>query len=88
MNARDYKKLRKQIGTQKEVAVVLGVTRETISNRETGTASISTEAELALRRLAEIQGVGLQPLTERLYEAYSALDRLEEKLGKEISRGT
>ena len=47
----DYKSERKLRGTQETVAVQLGVTRETIARRETGTQPINREAWLALNAL-------------------------------------
>ncbi len=53
MNPAEYKSAREQIGTQKEVADLLGLSREAIARRETGApgAPITREAELALQFL-------------------------------------
>mgnify|MGYP000106074625 FL=1 len=51
MTSRKYKELRKKLGTQKEVAELLGVTRQLIGMRESGDATITKEAELAIRSL-------------------------------------
>ena len=52
MTAKKYKKLRKKLGTQTEVAELLGITRHTIGLRETNEVAISKEAELAIRFLS------------------------------------
>ena len=54
MNAQQYKDQRSNLGTQAEVAAMLGVTRGTIAKRETGTVEINREAELALLMLAKL----------------------------------
>jgi DNA-binding XRE family transcriptional regulator len=46
--AEKYKTARKLIGTQKEVAKMLGIDRVTVAKRETGVLQISRESELAL----------------------------------------
>jgi len=48
MTADEYKQIRQAIGTQREVASILGVTPETVCRRERGTLEIPTEARLAL----------------------------------------
>ncbi len=48
MNAADYKIQREQRGTQMIVAALLGISRITLSRRETGVLPISREAELAI----------------------------------------
>ena len=53
MNAVQYKALRETLGTQLEVAELLGIARETVARRELETLPITTEAELALRYLAK-----------------------------------
>lgn len=53
MTANQYRKIREGIGTQEEVAAMLGVHAQTISKRERGVEPISTEAALALEKLAE-----------------------------------
>ena len=55
MTAAEYRKIRKHLGTQAEVAALLGVDRVTVSKRENGDARypISKEAALALRQLED-----------------------------------
>lgn len=48
MTSTQYKKYRLKLGTQAEVAAMLGVSREVVARRETG-AKITREAEYALR---------------------------------------
>ena len=48
MSPAAYKREREARGTQASVAKRLGVSRETIARRETGTQPIKGEAELAL----------------------------------------
>lgn len=48
MTPADYKANRKKLGTQREAAAVLGVSRETIAKRETGVYPINKEAALAM----------------------------------------
>jgi len=47
----DYKAARSRLGTQSEVAALLGVARGTVARRETGALPITTEAALALSSL-------------------------------------
>ena len=51
MKAAEYKATRERLGTQAEVASLLGVNRVTVAKRERGTMTITREAELALRSL-------------------------------------
>ena len=51
MNAKTYRKNREQLGTQSEVARLLGVTRETINRRESGQNVITKEAGIAIAAL-------------------------------------
>ncbi|MEI6178384.1 MAG: helix-turn-helix transcriptional regulator [Verrucomicrobiota bacterium] len=52
MTATQYKALRGKLGlTQAGLAARLGVTRETITRRETGSATITEEAALAIKAL-------------------------------------
>lgn len=51
MNATEYKERRKLLGTQKHVAGLLGVSRETIARRESKNQEIEREAELAIMSL-------------------------------------
>jgi len=53
MSPVEYKRLRKKAGTQREVAHVLGISRETVARRESGAYPIDPEAALAIRALAE-----------------------------------
>lgn len=52
MDASEYKRLRESLGTQGQVADLLGVSKRTIANRESGVHPISHEAEVAIRALA------------------------------------
>lgn len=56
MSPDEYRTLRQSIGTQAEVAELLGVHRVTVADRERGAKPIDREAELALRYLAERAG--------------------------------
>lgn len=56
MTPSDYRKLRKEIDSQKKVALLLGITRFAISRRENGRAPITKEAKLAIKRLREMNG--------------------------------
>lgn len=51
MSPAEYRRLRKELGTQMEVAALLGVRQSTVSDRETGRRAITREAEIALRSL-------------------------------------
>jgi len=51
MTAQEYKAIRESIGTPTQVASLLGVSRMTIHNRESGKL-ITEEAALAIRALA------------------------------------
>lgn len=54
MNAKEYRRIREKISpSRKEVARALGVSRQTLWNRETGKHPIDREAELALLRLKD-----------------------------------
>ena len=46
MTNKEYRDLRKVMGTQKMVADLLGVRIETVSNRERGVYNITSEAKL------------------------------------------
>lgn len=48
MDKNEYKSIRKQIGTQSEVAKILNVDVTTISKRERGVIPISKESEFAI----------------------------------------
>jgi DNA-binding XRE family transcriptional regulator len=48
MTNKEYRDLRKVMGTQKLVADLLGVRIETVSNRERGVYNITSEAKLAM----------------------------------------
>jgi len=52
MTPADYKDTRSRLGTQAEVAALLGVARGTVGRRETGALPITTEAALALDALS------------------------------------
>lgn len=51
MTHAQYKAARERIGTQEEVAAMLGLNRVTIARRETGALPITREAELAITAL-------------------------------------
>lgn len=51
MTAAEYKATRERLGTQAEVASLLGVNRVTVAKRENGTMTITTEAVLAIQSL-------------------------------------
>lgn len=51
MTATEYKAARERIGTQSEVAAMLGVNRVTVAKRENGTMTITNEAVLAIQSL-------------------------------------
>ena len=57
MSPEQYRRLRKERGTQVEVAALLDVRQSTISDRETGRREITREAELALRSLPKAKRV-------------------------------
>lgn len=52
MTPAQYKALREKLGTQKAVADLLGVTRETVARREMAGGKIPKEAQIAIRALA------------------------------------
>jgi transcriptional regulator with XRE-family HTH domain len=61
MTPEQYKATRKAIGLkQHELAEQLGVTRETVCNRERGTAIIGSEAAMALQWLAGVKDIESQ----------------------------
>ena len=51
MNPEEYKATRERIGTQAEVAAMLGVNRVTVAKRENGTMTLTNEAVLAIQSL-------------------------------------
>jgi len=51
VTAADYKATRTLLGTQAEVAALLGLARGTVARRETGALPITTEAALAIDAL-------------------------------------
>lgn len=53
MTATEYKATRERLGTQAEVAAMLGVNRVTVAKRENGTMTITTEAWLAICSLPQ-----------------------------------
>jgi len=53
MDHLQYKKLRKTLGTQQDVAELLGVTRKTVQERELKKVKIKTEAGLAIQMLSQ-----------------------------------
>jgi|TARA_R100001594_G_scaffold62441_2_gene96751 DNA-binding XRE family transcriptional regulator len=50
-----YRELRESVGSQARVAEVLGINKQTISNRETGKYEIGKEAAWAIRYLAHVK---------------------------------
>ena len=56
MTAAEYKATRERIGTQAEVAAMLGVNRVTVAKRENGTMTITNEAVLAIQSLRKPRG--------------------------------
>lgn len=51
MTPEEYKATRERLGTQAEVASLLGVHRVTVAKREGGTMTITNEAVLAIQSL-------------------------------------
>ena len=51
MSPTEYKAAREHLGTQAEVASLLGVNRVTVAKRENGTMTITNEAVLAIQSL-------------------------------------
>lgn len=51
VTAAEYKATRERLGTQAEVAPMLGVNRVTVAKRENGTMTITNEAVLAIQSL-------------------------------------
>lgn len=56
MTATKYKATRERLGTQAEVAAMLGVNRVTVAKRENGTMTITNEAVLAIQSLRRPRG--------------------------------
>jgi DNA-binding XRE family transcriptional regulator len=56
MTAPEYKAAREHLGTQAEVALMLGVNRVTVAKREGGTMTITNEAVLAIQSLRRPRG--------------------------------
>jgi DNA-binding XRE family transcriptional regulator len=56
MSPSDYKATREHLGTQVEVAAMLGVNRVTVAKRENGTMTITNEAVLAIQSLRRPRG--------------------------------
>lgn len=52
MTREKYSELRQKIGTQKDVAALLGVSRTTVVKRESGAWGISIEAGLAIQAVS------------------------------------
>lgn len=63
MNASDYKAEREQLGTQEEVAALLGCSRVAVARRETGARPVSREAWLALLSLPKKRKRAKRPNT-------------------------
>lgn len=51
MTPEEYKATRERLGTQAEVALLLGVNRVTVAKRENGTMTVTNEAVLAIQSL-------------------------------------
>jgi DNA-binding XRE family transcriptional regulator len=51
MTPAEYKATRERLGTQAEVAAMLGVNRVTVAKRESGTMTLTNEAVLAIQSL-------------------------------------
>ena len=56
MTANEYKTARKLLGTQADVAAMLGVNRVTVAKRENDTMTITNEAVLAIQSLRRPRG--------------------------------
>lgn len=56
MKPEEYKATRERLGTQAEVALMLGVNRVTVAKRENGTMTITNEAVLAIQSLRRPRG--------------------------------
>jgi DNA-binding XRE family transcriptional regulator len=56
MTPEEYKAIRERIGTQAEVAAMLGVNRVTVAKRENDTMTITNEAVLAIQSLRRPRG--------------------------------
>jgi DNA-binding XRE family transcriptional regulator len=57
MTAEQYKAARERLGvTQSKLADILGITRETVTRRETGAATITSEAAMAIRSIPVPKG--------------------------------
>ena len=56
MSSEEYKATRERLGTQAEVAAMLGVNRVTVAKRENGTMTITNEAVLAIQSLRRPRG--------------------------------
>jgi len=56
MTPAQYKSTRERLGTQAEVARLLGVNRVTVAKRENGTMTITNEAVLAIQSLRRPRG--------------------------------
>ena len=55
MDGKKYKKLREEIGSQEFVAKLLGVNKQTLSNRERGKYSIGKEQSWAILHLVQVK---------------------------------
>jgi len=56
MSPSEYKTTREHLGTQAEVALMLGVNRVTVAKRENGAMTITNEAVLAIQSLRRPRG--------------------------------
>ena len=55
MNAAEYARMRRYVGTQKEVAARLGVHEMTLSKRERGEVDVDLEAVIAMRAIYDME---------------------------------
>ena len=55
MNGEKYRVMREKVGSQAHVAEVLGINKQTISNRERGIYNIGKEAAWAMTHLVQVK---------------------------------
>ena len=71
MQPEQYKATRERLGTQAEVARLLGVNRVTVAKRENGTMTITSEAVLAIQSLRRPRGKRKSENTEVCHGAHN-----------------